>query len=68
TWIYTIGELYGGITCMMGVMGAVGGLSWGGTTSTGGNVVGGVSQPSWMSDYATPGNAWRFNTPVTTDI
>ncbi|MCJ7816803.1 MAG: hypothetical protein MUP55_03005, partial [Candidatus Aenigmarchaeota archaeon] len=34
-WIYTIGQLYGSITCMMGVSGAVGGLSWGSTTSSG---------------------------------
>ena len=34
-WIYTIGQLYGSITCTMGVTGAVGGLSWGGTNSAG---------------------------------
>ncbi|MCX6814209.1 MAG: hypothetical protein NTY20_00945 [Candidatus Aenigmarchaeota archaeon] len=34
-WVYTIGKLYGSVTCAVGVSGAVGGLSSGGASATG---------------------------------
>jgi hypothetical protein len=49
-WVYTIGQLYGSITCMMGVSGAVGGLGLGGASASGGT--GGVSEASLVSEEA----------------
>ncbi len=49
--IYTIGQLYGGITCAMGVSGAVGGLSSGSASSAGAGAGGGTATGGTASGF-----------------
>jgi hypothetical protein len=52
-WIYTIGQLYGTVTCMMSVSGAIGGYTIGGTNS-GGLFGGGGGGYTGPNPYANP--------------